>query len=221
MANQKMILIADALPQEEGPDMTGCRTSTAREETSGTNDPVLEAIFSALGVDENYLDGNSDRETPAAAHHDPGAGGGEAEPWILHVDDDTDLSQVLGIRLQAHGVRVVQATNGLEGIRRAVNRPPHAIILDHEMPYGDGEYVLKRLRQSAVGKRTPIIMLTGRRDAGLRRRMLNMGADHFLNKPVQITELLDALRPFVPLRQPRRDSRPLHRSQAISLSDSP
>ena len=130
----------------------------------------------------------------------------DAKPWILHVDDDTNLSDALKMRLEAFGVSVVQAVHGIDGVRHAFNRPANAIILDYQMPHGDGEFVLQRLKQCTATRNIPVIMLTGRRDPGLEQRMLSLGADRFFTKPVRLDVMLDELRNFIPLQEVRGEA---------------
>ena len=179
------------------------------ESHDAQSDPILDAIFSALGA--NYFDddqqpGDSSPQKTSPNRPEKAAVAGDYKPWILHVDDDTDLSNALKVRLEAFGVSVIQACDGMEGVRHAFNRPPDAIILDYHMPHGNGEYVLSRLKQCQATKNIPIIVLTGRRDQGLELQMLSLGADRFLSKPIRFDALLDELRKIVSLREPRGEA---------------
>ena len=154
----------------------------------------VDAIFGALGIDDTFL-GEAEQtpnETDSQLAIDS-----QQTPWVLHVDDDCDLSAALGIRLQSLGIKVVRAFDGTEGVRTALSHPASAIILDYEMPNGQGDYVLGRLKSNPITRNIPVIMLTGRKDRFLERKLLGLGAARFLNKPVDFNELLAELQQHI------------------------
>ncbi len=119
---------------------------------------------------------------------------------MLCIDDDHDFSTALACRLESHDIGVINAYDGREGFQKAFMQPASAIILDYNMPNGQGDYVLRRLKETPVTREIPVIVLTGRKEASIRRMMLNMGADAFLTKPVEFEHLLDeVLRHIKPL----------------------
>ena len=127
-------------------------------------------------------------------------------PWVLCVDDDPDWLVSLTLRLRQYGVEVRQATAGTAGYREAFCNPARAILMDYEMPDGNGEYLLRRLKENPVTKETPVIVVTGHRNMALERRLYNMGAAHYLVKPVDwqrlwelLSEYVDPARPAVAL----------------------
>ncbi|MEM6472929.1 MAG: response regulator [Planctomycetota bacterium] len=106
-------------------------------------------------------------------------------PWVLAIDDDPDVMLSIERRFETCGIRVVKADRGIDGYRQSFSEhPPAAVLLDYQMPDGDGEYTLRRLRESDATRDVPVIVITGQRDASLKRRMLSAGASAFLNKPV-------------------------------------
>ena len=117
-----------------------------------------------------------------------------APPWVLCVDDDPDYSVALRYRLEAHGVAVVRSFDGLDGYHTANSRPADAIILDYEMPKGCGDDVLLRLKENPATRHIPVIVVTGRKDRWLERKMIGLGAAAFLTKPLIFSELLGELR---------------------------
>jgi DNA-binding response OmpR family regulator len=144
----------------------------------------MEMVFAALGQDKNYL------EVPDAQYPPQP----EARPWVLCIDDDSDFSFGLKLRLEQQGVDVLRAFAGMEGYRYAFTSPAQAIILDYEMPDGNGDYVLGRLKENPVTKDIPVIVLTGHRDHALERKMYNLGAVAYLTKPVDWEVLWSELR---------------------------
>jgi len=115
-------------------------------------------------------------------------------PWILCVDDDAEFSNMLKLRLEEHGVNVLRAFVGTDGYRYALISEARAVILDYEMASGNGEYTLRRLKENPLTAHVPVIMLTGRRDKALERRMYNLGATRFFSKPVEWPQLWEELR---------------------------
>jgi CheY-like chemotaxis protein len=103
------------------------------------------------------------------------------------------------MRLAEHGVAVRRALGGMEGYRRAFTEPASAILLDFEMPSGNGDFVLRRLKENLVTCDIPVIVLTGRRDKSIERTMYNLGAAAFLNKPYVWSQLWDELQRHLPL----------------------
>ena len=97
-------------------------------------------------------------------------------PGVLCVDDDPAWLESLTLRLRQHGVEVRQATAGMEGYREAFCNPARAILIDYEMPDGNGEYLLRRLKENPVTKDIPVIVVTGHRNTALQRRLYNMVA---------------------------------------------
>ena len=110
-------------------------------------------------------------------------------PWVLHVEDDWQFSAALKTRLEAHGVAVIRAFDGMDGVHNAFKHPADAILLDVEMPNGSGEDVLRLLKGSESTKHIPVIVLTCRKDRTFRRKMLDIGAAAYLNKPLNFSEL--------------------------------
>ena len=124
-------------------------------------------------------------------------------PWILSIDDDYDFSDALKLRLDEYGIAVSRAANGMAGYWMAYTTRARAILLDYQMPNGQGDYILRRLKDNPVTRDIPVIMITGIKDKMLERRVLAMGAKAYLVKPVDFEQLRKVLSEFMPLlRQP-------------------
>ena len=167
-------------------------TPTATQEIEPKyGDGVVDAIFGALGIDDGYLDNPEPDATSSPSTEDT------RTPWVLHVDDDRDLSAAMAARFEAHGIKIVRAFDGTGGVRTALSHPASAIILDYEMPNGQGDYVLGRLKDNPITRHIPVFILTGRKDRFLERKMIGLGAERFFNKPVDFKELLEELRKHI------------------------
>jgi len=153
---------------------------------------VVDAIFGALGLDDSFLEGQESSPNLSSSADDT-----EQMPWVLHVDDDRDLSEAMAARFEVYGIKVVRAFDGTGGVRTALSHQASAIILDYEMPNGQGDYVLGRLKDNPITRDIPVIMLTGKKDRFLERKLLGIGAARFFNKPVDFNELLDELRQHI------------------------
>jgi len=114
-------------------------------------------------------------------------------PWVLHVEDDAQFSAALKTRLESHGVAVIRAFDGANGVQNANNYPADAIILDVEMPNGTGDEVLRLLKENESTRHVPVIVLTCRNDRVFRRKMLDLGATAYLNKPLDFSLLHEEL----------------------------
>lgn len=110
---------------------------------------------------------------------------------ILIIDDDTELTDLLVQYLEPEGFTVTCIHDGESGVKKALNQPFAAIILDVMLPKLNGFEVLKAIREHLD---TPILMLTARGDDIDRIVGLEIGADDYLPKPCNPRELLARLR---------------------------
>ncbi len=113
---------------------------------------------------------------------------------ILIVEDEPRLLRNLAKALREAGYAVDTAEAGDEGLFKAETYDYDAIVLDVMLPVLDGWQVLERLRQQ---KRTPVLMLTARDATQDRVRGLDTGADDYLVKPFDLSELLARLRALI------------------------
>src|SRR6266478_5920747 len=113
---------------------------------------------------------------------------------ILVVEDEPRLLLSLGKALREEGYAVDTAEEGEEGLYKAETNDYNAIVLDVMLPHLDGWQILERLRHK---KPTPVLMLTARDAAPDRVRGLDGGADDYLVKPFDLSELLARLRALI------------------------
>jgi two-component system response regulator MprA len=111
---------------------------------------------------------------------------------VLVVEDDDGVRESLRRALTLGGWEVQVADGGEQGLFKAQNDHPDAIVLDIGMPDMDGLEVCKALRRD--GNRTPILMLTAREAVSDRIAGLDAGADDYLAKPYDVGELQARLR---------------------------
>lgn len=111
---------------------------------------------------------------------------------ILHIEDDARVASDLQQLVRATGDRVTWEGNGADGLRRAGIGQFDVIILDRMLPDIDGLTLIRRMRQSGIG--TPVLMLSALGRTIDRAEGLDAGADDYLAKPFEATELLARLR---------------------------
>ncbi len=128
---------------------------------------------------------------------------------ILVADDDPDILTVVKVNLELDGFEVATAVDGEDALQKASSEPPEVIVLDIMMPRMDGLTALHRLRSQAATAGVPIILLTARGLPEDRVRGLELGADDYITKPFDITELAARVRAVLRRTQAARDLSPL------------
>ncbi len=109
---------------------------------------------------------------------------------ILIVDDEEDVLQVLGLRLENEKYEVLKARNGKQAVEAAVSQKPDLIIMDIKMPEMDGITATKILRSKLETALIPIMMLTALKDPEMELNGLDAGADDYIGKPYESQRLL-------------------------------
>jgi DNA-binding response OmpR family regulator len=112
---------------------------------------------------------------------------------ILICDDDPLLVELLEFRLGTRGFDTASAADGQQALDQAAALRPDAIVLDAMMPVHDGYEVLRRLREDATLRATPVVMLTARRQERDIVSALELGANEYMVKPFIPEELVARL----------------------------
>lgn len=107
---------------------------------------------------------------------------------ILVVEDEPNMVAGLRDNFEFEGYRVITASDGVEGLQRALEESPDLVILDVMMPQMSGLEVCRQLRAKRAS--IPIIMLTARGQEVDKVVGLELGADDYVTKPFSIRELL-------------------------------
>ena len=108
---------------------------------------------------------------------------------ILIIDDDVDTLRLVGLMLQRQGYEIIAASNGSQGLTKALEERPDLILLDVMMPDMDGYEVTRRLRKNPVTVAIPIMMFTAKTQLDDKVTGFEVGADDYLTKPTHPTEL--------------------------------
>ncbi|MEV0966692.1 HAMP domain-containing protein [Streptomyces sp. NPDC049910] len=125
----------------------------------------------------------------------PSAAGGLQGRTVLVVDDDARNLYALSGILELHGIRVLHAENGRQGIEKLAEHPEiDLILMDVMMPEMDGYAATSRIRQMPEHTTLPIITVTAKAMPGDREKSLAAGASDYVTKPVNADDLVACLR---------------------------
>jgi CheY-like chemotaxis protein len=103
---------------------------------------------------------------------------------ILIIDDEDDIREVAALSLESvAGWEVVVASSGAQGLLRAAEYQPDAILLDVMMPGMDGPTTFRELRKNPVTARIPVLLLTAKVQSTDQRRFADLGVEAVLFKP--------------------------------------
>ena len=119
---------------------------------------------------------------------------------ILYIEDNPDNMMLVKRALESRGYTLLEARNGLEGVKAAEKNELDLILLDINLPDIDGYEVARRLRGSVKPTLayTPIIAITANALKGDAEKALASGCDVYMSKPINIRELWARVEAFVP-----------------------
>lgn len=119
---------------------------------------------------------------------------------VLIVDDEPSIVTLLEYNLKQAGFEVVTASDGEEGMKKAIFEQPDLMILDLMLPKMDGIEVCKQLRQQKI--MVPILMLTAKDDEFDKVLGLELGADDYMTKPFSPREVVARMKAILRRIQP-------------------
>jgi CheY-like chemotaxis protein len=103
---------------------------------------------------------------------------------ILIIDDDDDIREVAALSLETvAGWEVIMASSGAQGVARAAEQRPDAILLDVMMPGMDGPTTFRELRKNPATASIPVLLLTAKVQGSDQRRFADLGVEAVLVKP--------------------------------------
>ena len=115
-------------------------------------------------------------------------------PRVLLVDDYPDAREMYSEYLQFSGFDVVEATNGMEALKSAVDSSPDIILMDLSLPVMDGWEATRRLKANAQTAAIPVVALTGHALAGISEGARKAGCDSFVTKPCLPEDLVKEIK---------------------------
>ncbi len=113
---------------------------------------------------------------------------------VLIVEDNEKNMKLVRDVLQATGYGTLEATTGEEAVELALSQAPALVLMDVQLPGIDGVEALERMRQNERTASIPVLALTAQAMSGDRERFLEAGFDGYLAKPVDVRELIEAVR---------------------------
>ncbi|HVF06173.1 MAG TPA: response regulator [Frankiaceae bacterium] len=113
---------------------------------------------------------------------------------VLVVDDDAVIRQLIVVNLELEGYDVFTAEDGIDALEKAREIDPKVVTLDIMMPRMDGWETAARLRNDPGTAHVKVILLSARAQEADKRRGEGIGVDHYLTKPFDPNDLIDAVR---------------------------
>ena len=112
------------------------------------------------------------------------------EKKILVIEDDPATSRLVDYSLRHEGYQVISASNGLEGLRKAISESPDLVILDVMLPGMDGFEICHRLKSEPATAQLPILMFSAKAQEIDKDTGIKVGADDYLTKPAAPSEIV-------------------------------
>jgi two-component system, OmpR family, response regulator len=109
---------------------------------------------------------------------------------VLVVEDDAHISELVCLHLGVEGYLCEAAASGTEGLKRLSERTFDVVVLDLMLPGVDGIAICRAMRRQGPNRRSPVLMLTARREESDTVLGLESGADDYLTKPFGVRELV-------------------------------
>lgn len=113
---------------------------------------------------------------------------------VLLVDDYSDARDMYGEYLEYSGFEVIQAEDGIEALRKALDESPDIILMDLSLPIMDGWEATRRLKADERTATIPVVVLTGHALAGNSEGAKKAGCDGFVTKPCLPEDLVKEIR---------------------------
>ncbi len=119
-------------------------------------------------------------------------------PTILVVEDSPTMRQLISFAMKrVQNSRVIEATDGVDALKKLSQEKVDLILADINMPVMDGLKLLSLLKSNPSYKDIPVIMITTEGAEEDRKKALSIGANAYLTKPIQTQELIKLVNEFV------------------------
>ena len=106
---------------------------------------------------------------------------------VLIIEDEINIRTMIKIALSVEGYTCLEAATVRDGIHIAISSLPDLIVLDLGLPDGDGQRILKRVRETS---KVPILVLSARHSETDKVQLLMAGANDYVHKPFSVKELI-------------------------------
>ena len=115
-----------------------------------------------------------------------------SEYKVLIVEDSPTMRQLISFALKRlRGIRIVEANDGVDGLKKLSAEKFDLILTDINMPIMDGLKLVSLVRNDATYRTTPIVVITTEGAQEDRERALALGANDYITKPIQPNRILD------------------------------
>lgn len=132
---------------------------------------------------------------------------------ILVVDDEENIVELIRVNLDAFGYTVITASNGRDGLAKAIAELPALILMDVRMPGMGGFEACKNLKANPVTATIPVIFLTAATQKEDYEEAKKSGGEHFLPKPFEPDELVELIIRLL--------NKPLAKNKLLIIDDDP
>ena len=112
---------------------------------------------------------------------------------ILIIDDERDLTAMVGLRLKANDFLVSEAFTAEEGVKKAEEERPDLVLLDILLPDGDGYEICRKLKSNPKTRGIAIVIFTASNLKDLAKKAVEAGALDYVVKPFEPKELLEKI----------------------------
>jgi len=120
-----------------------------------------------------------------------------AKTKILVIDDEVDIVDTVSFMLRSRGYEVITASDGGEGLTKAMIEHPNLILLDIIMPVKHAFEVYFKLKRDKDAKKIPVIMITARGDNEAVVKARSVGADDYIVKPFSLPTLISKMNKLI------------------------
>jgi len=118
-----------------------------------------------------------------------------SEYKVLIVEDSPTMRQLISFALKRlRGIRIVEASDGVDGLKKLAVEKFDLIFTDINMPIMDGLKLVSLVRNDANYRTTPVVVITTEGAQEDRERALALGANDYITKPIQPNKILDVAR---------------------------
>ena len=116
---------------------------------------------------------------------------------ILIVEDNEKNMKLVRDILRHNGYATVEAVNGLDGVRLALEASPDLILMDIQLPDIDGIEALRRIREAPPLDAVPVIAVSASVMPDDQQKIVRSGFDAFVTKPINLKQFLDTVKRFL------------------------
>lgn len=116
---------------------------------------------------------------------------------VLVVDDDAEMTRLMGALLASRGLSAVSAYDPIQGFLVAQKQRPRFILVDWHMPAGGGLQLLRKLKDNPATQSIPVVVVTADGSPAIPAEAATLGARGVLHKPIDASEFVELVKQLV------------------------